>query len=107
MTHAMALLRSTYGSRDDARAAAARLIERRVAACVHVHPIWSTYRWQGDVEAEEEWMLEARTPSDDRDACWDALLDGHPYDEPLVEVLGESLVSASYAAWAERCTRRG
>lgn len=97
----MVLLRSTYASQADAKEAADRLIEHRVAACVHVHPIWSTYRWQGQVEADEEWLLEARMPPERRDACWDLLLKSHPYDNPLVEALPPTQVPALYGAWAQ------
>ncbi len=103
MGNTMVLLRSTYGSEADAKAAAGHLIDKRVAACVHVQAIWSTYRWKGKVEQDSEWLLEARTPVEQRDACWAALLDKHPYDNPLVEVSGESTVPARYAEWAKRC----
>lgn len=101
----MVLLRSTYASQEDAKEAAARLIADRAAACVHLQPVWSTYCWDGKVEAEQEWLLEARTPESRRGACWDLLLDGHPYDNPLVEALPPSKVPGRYAAWAEEVTR--
>ncbi len=101
--NAMVLLRSTYGSEDDAADAARRLVERRVACCVHVSPLRSVYRWKGRVEDEQEWLLEARTPVHRRDDAWNALLDGHPYDNPLVEVVAETVVPARYAQWAQRC----
>ena len=100
------LLRSTYGSRGNAQAAAQRLIERRLAACVHVSPLWATYRWEGKVAQGDEWLLEARCLGVDVDAVWADLLDGHPFDTPLVEVVGESTVPARYAAWAKRVTKR-
>lgn len=102
----MVLLRSTYANQGDAQAAGRRLIDRRVAACVHVHAIWSAYRWKGKVEQEQEWLLEARTPLAARDACWAAMLDGHPYDNPLVEVVAQTQVPARYAKWAHGCVRK-
>ncbi len=101
--HALVLMRSTFPDEAAAKAAARRLIEKRVAACIHVQPIWSTYRWKGAIEEDQEWLVEARTTADKRDACWGALLDGHPYDTPMVEILGDSVVPARYAQWAERC----
>ncbi len=102
----MVVLRSTYGSEADAQAAARRLIERRVAACAHVASTWTTYRWDGKVVEDTEWMLEARTPPDAVDGCWGALLDGHPYANPLVEVVATTQVPARYAQWAVRATSR-
>ncbi len=102
----MVVLRSTFGSESEAKAAARRLIEKRVAACAHVQATWSTYRWEGKVVEEPEWVVEARTPPADADACWGALLDGHPYSNPLVEVVATTQVPARYAQWAARCTVR-
>lgn len=101
----MVLLRSTYGSEADAQAAATRLVERGFAACVHIAPIASTYRWQGKLVQEQEWALEARTTTARQDACWEAILDRHPYDNPLVEVLGTTQVPVRYAKWAAQATR--
>ncbi len=102
----MVVLRSTFGSEADAKAAAKRLIDKRVAACAHVQPIWSAFRWEGAVQEGAEWAVEARTPPADADACWGALLDGHPYSNPLVEVVATTQVPARYAEWARRCTTR-
>ena len=97
------LLRSTYDSEEAAAASARRLLERRVACCVHLAPVRSLYRWRGRVEDGTEWLLEARTTVGRRDDCWAALLDGHPYETPLVEVVAETQVTAPYARWAHRC----
>jgi len=106
MAHELRVLRSTYGTRKDADAAGSRLIERRLAACVRVWPMESTYRWKGKLESGKEWLLEAHARPEDVDAVWDALLEGHPYDTPCVEVLAPVAVPARYRAWADRVTKR-
>ncbi len=100
----MVLLQSTYASEADAELAARRLLDRRVACCVHLSPVRSLYRWKGQLENDQEWRLEARTPRRDQNRCWEALLDGHPYETPLVEIVAETQVPARYARWAHRCT---
>jgi periplasmic divalent cation tolerance protein len=53
---------TTTGSRDEALALARGLVERQLAACVHVAgPISSTYRWQGNVETSDEWTCLIKT----------------------------------------------
>lgn len=99
-TEGMVLVRSTYGSETDAADAARRLVEGRLACCVHVSPIRSVFRWEGCVEDEREWLLEARAPPEQRGALVAALEASHPYDLPLVEVVGETRVSRAYADWA-------
>lgn len=104
MAEEMVLLRSTYGSEAQAQTAARDLLAQRAACCVHVQRIWSAYPWEGKVEEGEEWLLEARTPAAKQTACWDALLEGHPYDTPLVEAAARTTVPEAYAKWARACT---
>lgn len=78
------------------------LVEKRLAACVHVQALWSTYRWQGKLEAGTEWLLEAKLLPDGVDAAWAMLLDRHPYSNPCVEVVPPVVVPARYGAWAKR-----
>lgn len=96
----MALVRTTMPDEAGARTLARRLIESRLAACVHVTPIRSTYRWKGKVEEEAEWLVEARCLPEQVEGLWEALLAGHPYETPLVEVVDPVRVTARYAAWA-------
>lgn len=101
----LVLLRSTYASEADAQAAAAMLIQKRLAACAHVQALWSTYRWKGKIESGTEWQLEAKVVEADRDVVWEMLLDRHPYTTPCVEVATVQ-VPARYGAWAKRVTSR-
>lgn len=96
----MALVRTTVESEDQAKGLARRLIDEGAAACVHVHPIRSWYRWEGKMEEAGEWLVEARVPQERTEDAWDQMLQGHPYDLPLVEVVEEVKVTAKYAAWA-------
>jgi periplasmic divalent cation tolerance protein len=94
-----ALVRSTYGDEAAARAAARALVEEGLAACVHVLPIQSCYRWEGAVVQEGEWLLEARVVGDGARRAADRVARDHPYELPLVEVVASSVTHA-YAAWA-------
>lgn len=98
--HRMALLRTTYPEEEAARRLARELVESGLAACVHVSPVRSTYRWGGALEEATEWLLEARTVAAGVERLWDRLLAGHPYEVPWVEALEGIRVPARYAAWA-------
>jgi periplasmic divalent cation tolerance protein len=79
---------STCGSRDEARRIARRLVERRVAACVSVAPgVESVYRWQGDVENSEEWLLVIKSTREAWEALVAELRAGHSYQVPEVLAL--------------------
>ncbi|MGB1585485.1 MAG: divalent-cation tolerance protein CutA [Thermoplasmatota archaeon] len=100
------VLRTAVDTEKAARALARRLIEDRLAACVHVTPTMSTYRWKGNIEEDKEWLVEAKARPDDQDAVWDVMLASHPYETPCVECLGEATVPARYMQWVNRATNR-
>lgn len=100
----LALVRTTVESEEDAKRLAGALIGDRQAACVHIHAIRSWYEWEGAVEEAGEWLVEARVPQDGVDEAWAAILDAHPYDLPMVEVVEDVKTTAKYAAWARSVT---
>lgn len=93
------LVRTTVETRMQAEALARRLVDARLAACVHVQEVASVYRWQGRVQQETEFLVEARTTPGRRGDVERAMLDGHPYEVPLVESIRPTALSAAYAAW--------
>ena len=91
---------TTTGNRADASRIAETLVERRLAGCVQVlGPISSTYRWQGTVETEEEWLCLIKAGRDTYSELETAIRELHPYDTP--EILAMPVVdgSADYLAW--------
>ncbi len=93
------LMRTTVGTRADAERLARRLVEARLAACVHVGEAASVYRWEGKVRQETEFVVEARTDARRRQEAERAMLDGHPYEVPMVETVESTLGPSAYARW--------
>lgn len=92
-------IRTTFGSLSEASACAERLVAGRLAACVQIDgPVTSTYRWQAAVETAEEWRCTGKTTLERRDACIEAIVDGHPYQTPQVTAVPVA-ATAAYAAW--------
>lgn len=100
MKTSMALVRTTVGSRDAADALAKHLVNGGLAACVHVQELRSTYKWQGKLEEQAEWLLEARALESRAVAVREAMLADHPYDVPLVETLTATGIPKAYLDWA-------
>lgn len=93
------------GSHENARAIASALVARRLAACVHVLPIESYYRWEGEVHHEPEILLQAKTTSD-RLAAVEALIKQlHAYALPEITALPLAGGSAEYLAWIAESVR--
>lgn len=95
----------TTHPQEGADALARTLVERRIAACVQVAPVRSTYWWNGAIETADEVRLECKTAVDRIDACVAAIRELHPYEVPEILVVHVDQAGASYAAWARSITR--
>jgi periplasmic divalent cation tolerance protein len=88
------------GSEEEAERISAALIERRLAACVQViGPISSRYRWQGEIEHEQEWLCLVKTEAPRYEEVEATIRELHSYDEP--EILATPIVAGSegYLEW--------
>ncbi len=93
------LVSCAAGSRENANEIASALVSERLAACVHVLPIESHYRWKGDVCREPEFLLQAKTTAD-RLAAIEALIKRlHTYELPEIAAVPIQGGSAEYLAW--------
>lgn len=98
------LVRTTVGTLEQARGLAERLVGLHLAACVHIQPIQSMYRWKGAVQDDAEFAVEARCIQSREADVRAAMLEGHPYEVPLVEAWEVQGVPAPYAEWARHGT---
>lgn len=93
-------VRSTFPDRDAADAAAEALVGERLAACAQVTgPVASTYRWEGEVERAEEWLLSVRTARARVPAVVARVRELHTYDVPEVVALPVVGGDPDYLAW--------
>jgi periplasmic divalent cation tolerance protein len=91
---------TTIDSKDAAQAIAHSLVEQRLAGCVQViGPITSTYRWQGQIETNEEWLCLIKTSSERYAEAEAAIRALHSYDEPEVLAMPVEAGSAGYLHW--------
>lgn len=90
----------TAGSRDEGEKIAHALVEERMAACVNViGGVRSIYRWQGEIESEEEVLLLIKTASAKIDALRRRMQELHSYETPEFLVLSVEQSSDAYLAW--------
>jgi periplasmic divalent cation tolerance protein len=77
------------------------LVEERLAACVNVIPrVVSVYRWQGEIEQNDEVLLIIKTAATvDLEKMKDRLLTVHPYDVPELLLLPVSYGLDKYLDW--------
>jgi periplasmic divalent cation tolerance protein len=91
---------TTCGNDDDAGALARVLVEQRLAACVNaVSKIASTYRWQGEVQQDQETLLIIKTTAPRLAAVEQTIREKSKYELPEFIVLPLQGGSAAYLDW--------
>lgn len=91
----------TCGSVDEADRIADALVERRLAACVQQLPIRSTYRWDGEVQHDDEILLLVKTRAARFDDVAAAVRELHSYDVPAITAVPIVSGSDDYLAWID------
>jgi len=90
---------TTVSSLDQARALAAMIMGRRLAACVQLDTVAaSVYRWQGRLCDEPEVRLSIKTLPGCQEALQQLFAEHHPYELPQFLVSVQA-ASAAYAHW--------
>lgn len=101
MTGALVVL-VTAPTAERAAEMARTLVEERLAACGNVVPgIRSIYRWEGEVQDDEEVLLVLKTTRERFEALRERVLALHPYEVPEVLALPVEAGSEKYLAWLE------
>ena len=75
----------TAGDMKNASEIARELVSRRLAACVNMFPIFSIYRWNKQIEEQNEIGLLVKTDSSRLDEIIETLRFLHTYDLPAIE----------------------
>lgn len=94
------VLTTTANEEQGARLARS-LLDARLAACVHLHPIRSVYRWKGEVFDESEWRLTAKTTVEQYEAVERHIREQHPYETPEIVRIAIDGGSAEYLRWIQ------
>ena len=102
----MCLMLTTAGSADEAKKIAHALVaERRLASCVNIIPrIESVYRWKGEVESAEEWLLLIKTRKDAFERVRAAIEELHSYELPECIMLEIAEGDQKYLDWLAKNT---
>lgn len=94
---------STCNSAEEAEKIARGLVEKRLAACVQITPgIRSFYRWKGEVQADNEFLLLIKTHRGLWRRLEGELRQLHSYEVPELVALAIVDGSEDYLAWMDR-----
>jgi periplasmic divalent cation tolerance protein len=90
----------TIDSEEKAKHLQRLLVEHRAAACVQVWgPIFSTYRWEGEIQDAQEWMCLAKTEAEQYDWLESLVKENHPYDVPEILAFPIFTGNKEYLDW--------
>jgi periplasmic divalent cation tolerance protein len=93
---------TTCDSQAAAQRLARALLDLKLAACVNIlPPITSVYRWKGNVEEAQEWLLLIKTSAPVFENLKQQLPDLHSYEVP--ELIGVPILDGAppYLAWLD------
>ncbi len=90
---------TTVEQSDDADRLADAVVAAKLAACVQVMPIRSTYRWEGRIEHASELLLSMKTRRDASEALMAFVRERHPYKVPELTVMAIEGGSPGYLEW--------
>ena len=94
------LVLTATGSKEEARKIARTLVERRLAACINIVPqVDSIYRWEGETEEAQEWLLLIKTTAAAFERVRDAIRELHSYDLPECICISIENGSPGYLQW--------
>jgi periplasmic divalent cation tolerance protein len=97
---------STAPDLASARGLADALVGEGLAACVNLVPgLQSIYRWQGQVERNDEVLLLIKTTRTCLPALQDRIVALHPYELPEVLVVESAGGLPAYLDWVVSATR--
>ncbi|MDD5678886.1 MAG: divalent-cation tolerance protein CutA [Kiritimatiellae bacterium] len=101
----IAIVQTTVASHREARSLAGLMVKARLAACVQIMPIHSTYRWHNKVEQAAEWLVTAKTQRAHARALMAFIRRHHPYEVPEIMALSVAQVLPAYRQWVFRETK--
>ncbi|GHE84994.1 MULTISPECIES: divalent-cation tolerance protein CutA [Actinomycetes] len=96
---------TTTGSAEAAEELARGIIKERLGACVHIVPIRSVYRWDGEVQTDDEWRCIIKTTTARVEELVAHIKANHSYDVPQVTVTPIITGNPDYLAWVSEETR--
>jgi len=93
----------TASSLEEARALAAAILEKKLAACVNLLPgVESHYWWQGQRETASEVLLLIKSSAEQFDALSALVKQKHSYDCPEIITVAPQEIAPTYREWWQR-----
>ncbi|MGB9775359.1 MAG: divalent-cation tolerance protein CutA [Anaerolineae bacterium] len=97
---------TTAGTEEEAQRLAEGLVAGRLAACVQVLPVTSTYIWQGELHRDPEWLLLIKTTTARYGDVEAFIRKHHSYEVPEIVQVPIRQGLEAYLAWMRSSVAR-
>ncbi|MDD9303598.1 MAG: divalent-cation tolerance protein CutA [Desulfobacter sp.] len=103
MTHIMVLVTCSTQPRADGLAQA--VIEKKLAACVQIHPVTSLYTWKNQIHKDAEYRLIIKTRSTLYPELETFIREQHEYEVPQIVQVPIKKGLTAYLNWIDQSTK--
>lgn len=101
----MLLVFTTTPNKEEAENLARKLVEEKLAGCVQIVPqITSFYRWENEIQRDEECLLLIKTLPGKFVELEAFIKANHSYSVPEIVAVNAEKVSEDYLKWLESAT---
>ena len=100
------LIYVTFGSLNDAKKLAAKLVKAKLAACTNIIPaIYSTYVWKNKIMTDKECSMIVKTSKSKVKAAIKFIVKKHSYECPAVSAFPVEFAHADFKKWINEQTK--
>jgi periplasmic divalent cation tolerance protein len=104
----VAQIQVSHSDRDALEAIVEQLLQERLIACGQVlGPVSSSFRWEGEVQREQEWLALLKTATALADRVRARVAELHPYEVPEIIVTPVVGGHEPYLQWVLQQTAAG
>ncbi|WP_431064903.1 divalent-cation tolerance protein CutA [Methylotuvimicrobium sp.] len=98
------ILFCTCPDQNTASSIAQTLIGENLAACANIFPgLTSVYRWQDQIETDQECLLLVKTRRDIYPQVEQRIQEAHPYELPEIVAVSVEHALPEYLKWIDSC----
>lgn len=91
----------TFETKEAAEELSNSLLKKKMIACSNIHPITSSYHWQGAIESSDEWAATMKTSYANKDLVEFTIQELHPYEVPCI-IHWEFSCNLAYEKWLRK-----
>jgi periplasmic divalent cation tolerance protein len=95
------IIQSSFPDIKSAKKLSKILLEKKLAACIHLQKIESLYIWQENIENAKEISVSIKTSAANFSKIEKIIKQNHPYKIPQIFAVEMLKLSTSYQSWIE------